>query len=68
MGIYQLKKWMSDEDIIQIVSEAGCGTAMILSELGFSEHRVNGKSKGQCFVLFKDRSDSGMVKKHIDAT
>jgi hypothetical protein len=59
---------MSDEDIIQIVSEAGCGASMILSELGFSEHRINGKSKGQCFVLFKDRTASGITKKHIEAT
>ena len=26
---------------------------LVLKEFGFLEHKLNGKSKGSCFVLFK---------------
>ncbi|KAI8920499.1 hypothetical protein BC831DRAFT_479327 [Entophlyctis helioformis] len=54
-GIFveNLSWWTSDEDMIEIVRSAGTLHDLDMNELGFSEHRNSGKSKGLCFLLFK---------------
>ncbi|KAJ1538620.1 Cleavage and polyadenylation specificity factor subunit 6, partial [Cladochytrium tenue] len=45
--------WTTDEDIIEACRAGGVADDLLVSELTFAEHRVNGKSKGAAFVLFK---------------
>ncbi|KAJ3048297.1 hypothetical protein HK097_010697 [Rhizophlyctis rosea] len=45
--------WTTDEDIQLALTDAGVAPYLVPNELAFSEHRVNGKSKGTCYMLFR---------------
>ncbi|KAI8920897.1 hypothetical protein DFJ77DRAFT_447763 [Powellomyces hirtus] len=50
--VEDLTWWTSDEDIKLALTEAGVADQLVANELSFSEHRVNGKSKGACYIPF----------------
>ncbi|RKO91499.1 hypothetical protein BDK51DRAFT_45611 [Blyttiomyces helicus] len=50
--VEDLSWWTTDEDMQLAIAEAGLTEFLIPSEIAFSEHRVNGKSKGVCFLPF----------------
>ncbi|KAI9355054.1 hypothetical protein DFJ73DRAFT_287519 [Zopfochytrium polystomum] len=51
--IENLTWWTTDAQLISACQEGGIGQDLCVSELTFAEHRVNGKSKGAAFLLFK---------------
>ncbi|KAJ3279698.1 hypothetical protein HK104_001229 [Borealophlyctis nickersoniae] len=50
--IEELPWWTTDEDIKLAITDAGVVDQFVESEFAFSEHRVNGKSKGICYLQF----------------
>ncbi|KAL7963095.1 hypothetical protein V8C34DRAFT_81004 [Trichoderma compactum] len=62
--ISELSWWMTDDDIRGWLRKAGCERDV--KELTFSEHKVNGKSKGQAYIEFHTRQASTAAKRHID--
>ncbi|KAK1758567.1 hypothetical protein QBC47DRAFT_399464 [Echria macrotheca] len=63
--ISELNWWITDDDIRGWVREAGCEDE--LKDLTFSEHKVNGKSKGQVYVEFTSQQAATAVKRLLDA-
>lgn len=57
--------WTTDEDIRGWINEASCEAE--LKDVTFSEHKVNGKSKGQAFVEFISPQAATAAKHKIDA-
>ncbi|KAL7947779.1 hypothetical protein V8C42DRAFT_264304 [Trichoderma barbatum] len=62
--ISELSWWTTDDDIRGWLRKAGCEKEV--KELTFSEHKVNGKSKGQAYVEFHTRQASTAAKRYID--
>ncbi|KAJ9191106.1 hypothetical protein DTO164E3_1658 [Paecilomyces variotii] len=56
--------WTTDDDIRGWVNQAGAEEE--LKDVTFSEHKVNGKSKGQAFVEFHTPQASSAVKHQIE--
>lgn len=53
--VADLQWWTTDDDIRGWVNECGCEDE--LKDITFSEHKVNGKSKGYCsLVLYRNES------------
>ncbi|KAL4924870.1 RNA-binding protein [Aspergillus undulatus] len=63
--ISELHWWTTDDDIRGWVREAGCEDE--LKDVTFSEHKVNGKSKGQAFLEFTSLPASSASKHQIDS-
>ncbi|BCS22867.1 uncharacterized protein APUU_31092S [Aspergillus puulaauensis] len=63
--ISELHWWTTDDDIRGWVREAGCEDE--LKDVTFSEHKVNGKSKGQAFLEFTSLPASSATKHQIDS-
>ncbi|KAL1968044.1 hypothetical protein VTN77DRAFT_2173 [Rasamsonia byssochlamydoides] len=57
--------WTTDDDIRGWVKQAGCEAE--LKDVTFSEHKVNGKSKGQAFVEFTTLQAATAVKHKIES-
>ncbi|PHH66411.1 hypothetical protein CDD81_7466 [Ophiocordyceps australis] len=56
--------WTTDDDIRGWLKKAECEGEV--KELTFSEHKVNGKSKGQAYVEFQSRQAASAAKHYID--
>ncbi|KAK5940252.1 hypothetical protein PMZ80_007672 [Knufia obscura] len=62
--ISDLHWWTTEDDIREWAAEAGSEDE--LRDITFSEHKVNGKSKGQAFVDFSSPQASTALKHKID--
>ncbi|KAH6648777.1 hypothetical protein BKA67DRAFT_538788 [Truncatella angustata] len=62
--ISDLSWWNTDDDIRKYIVQAGCEDE--LKDITFSEHKVNGKSKGQAYVDFTSQQAATATKHHID--
>ncbi|KAB8077164.1 hypothetical protein BDV29DRAFT_68505 [Aspergillus leporis] len=62
--ISDLYWWTTDDDIRGWIREADCEDE--LKDVTFSEHKVNGKSKGQAFVEFTTLQAATAVKHKIE--
>ncbi|PNY23575.1 Uncharacterized protein TCAP_06481 [Tolypocladium capitatum] len=62
--ISELCWWTTDDDIRGWLRKAECEVEV--RELTFSEHKVNGKSKGQAYVEFQSRQGATAAKHFID--
>jgi len=62
--ISDLHWWTTEDDIREWASEAGAEDE--LRDITFSEHKVNGKSKGQAFVDFSSPQASTALKHKIE--
>ncbi|KAF7960512.1 hypothetical protein EAE96_000192 [Botrytis aclada] len=63
--ISELHWWNTDDDIRGWINQAQVEDE--LKEMTFSEHKVNGKSKGQAYVEFTSQQAATAVKRKIDA-
>ncbi|KAI6247319.1 hypothetical protein HI914_04225 [Erysiphe necator] len=62
--ISELNWWNTDDDIRGWINQAQVEDE--LKEITFSEHKVNGKSKGQAWVEFTSQQAATAVKRKID--
>ncbi|KAL2868422.1 uncharacterized protein BJX67DRAFT_57272 [Aspergillus lucknowensis] len=63
--VSELNWWTTDDDIRGWVRESGCEDE--LKDVTFSEHKVNGKSKGQAFLEFTTLPAASATKHQIDS-
>ncbi|RKF79669.1 putative rrm domain-containing protein [Golovinomyces cichoracearum] len=63
--ISELNWWNTDDDIRGWINQAQVEDE--LKEITFSEHKVNGKSKGQAWVEFTSQQAATAAKRKIDA-
>ncbi|KAG6004677.1 hypothetical protein E4U21_000832 [Claviceps maximensis] len=61
--ISELNWWTTDDDIRGWLRKAGCEDEA--KDLTFSEHKVNGKSKGQVYIEFQSRQAATAAKHYI---
>jgi hypothetical protein len=62
--ISELNWWTTDDDIRGWLKQGGCEEE--IKEITFSEHKVNGKSKGQTYIEFGSLSAATTAKRLID--
>ncbi|KAG5973796.1 hypothetical protein E4U55_000271 [Claviceps digitariae] len=62
--ISDINWWTTDDDIRGWLRKADCEDEA--KELTFSEHKVNGKSKGQVYIEFQSRQAATAAKHYID--
>ncbi|SPJ82286.1 related to heterogeneous nuclear ribonucleoprotein HRP1 [Fusarium torulosum] len=62
--VSELNWWNTDDDIRQWAREADCEDE--IKEITFSEHKVNGKSKGQVYIEFYSPQASTATKHRIE--
>ena len=53
--------------MIEVCQKAGTESSLISNEIQFQEHSVNGKSKGICFISFKEIEDSENTKEFLNS-
>ncbi|KAL8953988.1 MAG: hypothetical protein Q9222_000198 [Ikaeria aurantiellina] len=63
--ISDLHWWVTDDDIRGWANQNQCEDE--LDDVTFSEHKVNGKSKGQAYVLFKSPQAATATKQKIES-
>ncbi|KAI6778909.1 RRM domain protein [Emericellopsis cladophorae] len=62
--ISELNWWTTDDDIRGWLRQGGCEAGV--KDMSFSEHKVNGKSKGQIYLEFNSAHDATSAKHLID--
>ncbi|XXH03161.1 hypothetical protein Hte_009557 [Hypoxylon texense] len=60
-----LQWWTTDDDIRSWIRRASCEDE--LKDITFSEHKVNGKSKGQTYIEFTSQQAATAVKRQVEA-
>ncbi|KAL8722236.1 MAG: hypothetical protein Q9225_001223 [Loekoesia sp. 1 TL-2023] len=63
--ISDLHWWVTDDDIRGWANQSHCEDE--LEDVTFNEHKVNGKSKGQAYVLFKSPQAATATKQKIES-
>ncbi|KAL8991478.1 MAG: hypothetical protein Q9177_000102 [Variospora cf. flavescens] len=63
--ISELHWWVTDDDIRGWANQSQCEDE--LEDVTFNEHKVNGKSKGQAYVLFKSPQAATATKQKIES-
>ncbi|KAL6713538.1 hypothetical protein ACLMJK_009003 [Lecanora helva] len=63
--VSELSWWINDDDIRGWANQSQCEDEV--EEITFSEHKVNGKSKGQAYVLFKSLQAATATKQKIES-
>ncbi|KAI1488393.1 hypothetical protein F5X96DRAFT_680519 [Biscogniauxia mediterranea] len=61
----ELHWWTTDDDIRSWVRQASCEDE--LKDITFSEHKVNGKSKGQAYLEFSSQQAATAAKRQIES-
>ncbi|KAJ3576342.1 hypothetical protein NPX13_g3736 [Xylaria arbuscula] len=61
-----LNWWATDDDIRGWVAQASCEDE--LKDITFSEHKVNGKSKGQAYLEFSSQQAATAAKHQIESS
>ncbi|KNC97869.1 uncharacterized protein SPPG_06862 [Spizellomyces punctatus DAOM BR117] len=64
--VEELTWWTSDDDMRLAISEAGVVDQLVPNELSFAEHRVNGKSKGICYLPFATAEAAARAKEFFE--
>ncbi|KAI0393044.1 hypothetical protein F5Y17DRAFT_327959 [Xylariaceae sp. FL0594] len=64
LQISDLNWWTTDDDIRGWVAQASCEDE--LKDITFSEHKVNGKSKGQAYLEFSSQQAATAAKHKIE--
>ncbi|ORY60547.1 uncharacterized protein BCR38DRAFT_40913 [Pseudomassariella vexata] len=64
--ISELNWWTTDDDVRKWARQADCEGE--LKDVTFSEHKVNGKSKGQAYLEFDSQQAATATKREIDAS
>ncbi|CAF9912529.1 MAG: hypothetical protein GOMPHAMPRED_007683 [Gomphillus americanus] len=65
LTVSELHWWINDDDIRGWANQCQCEDE--LREITFSEHKVNGKSKGQVYLLFDSPQAATAVRQKIDS-
>ncbi|KAJ0123189.1 rrm domain-containing protein [Diaporthe amygdali] len=63
--ISELQWWNTEDEVRNWVHEADCEDE--LKDITFSEHKVNGKSKGQAYIELASNQAATATKRHIDS-
>ncbi|CAK7232223.1 hypothetical protein SCUCBS95973_008188 [Sporothrix curviconia] len=63
--VSELSWWITDDDIRGWVAAAQCEAE--LKDITFSEHKVNGKSKGQAYIEFTSQQAATATKHRIES-
>ncbi|KAI4210249.1 MAG: hypothetical protein LQ351_006848 [Letrouitia transgressa] len=63
--ISDLHWWITDDDIRGWANQSQCEDE--LEDVTFSEHKVNGKSKGQAYILFKSPQAATATKQKVES-
>ncbi|KAJ3324426.1 hypothetical protein HDV06_006837 [Boothiomyces sp. JEL0866] len=61
-----LNWWTSDQDILTVLTDSLLIDELIPGEFGFAETKLNGKSTGKCFLLFKDEASATKAKNALE--
>ncbi|KAI9140490.1 hypothetical protein BKA69DRAFT_1125584 [Paraphysoderma sedebokerense] len=63
--ISELHWWTNDEDLKSIATDA-TGDPKCVKDVGFFEHKVNGKSRGTAYMLFTTAEAAAKTKERLD--
>ncbi|GAA5980973.1 hypothetical protein JCM10908_003936 [Rhodotorula pacifica] len=61
----ELHWWTSDRDVVELTQLAGVHGVSI-KDVSFAEHKVNGKSKGVCYVECHSTDNAQRVKSYVE--